>query len=125
MSRNPYLHKELQVQFNLLQESCDSLIIPGLPFTCTGLVTSSEPNYILTDSDPNPLRIEDPFKIGNSLFTSIPSDGGIKLRFRIPHNISRENGFNLTLQYRALPISYPPITSKSKQSKHFFTNPIH
>jgi hypothetical protein len=78
LSRNLYLHKEVQVHFKSLQKSCD-------PFTCIVLVTSSDPNYILTESDPNPLRIEDPFKIGNSLFTSIPSDRRIKLRFRIPY----------------------------------------
>jgi hypothetical protein len=118
MSRNLYLHKELKVQFNWFQESCDSLIIPGLSFTCSVLVTSSNRNYILTDSDPNALRIEDPFKIGKSLFTSIPSDGRIKFRFQVPHNISRESSFNLTLQYRALPEQTLILPSAITQENH-------
>jgi hypothetical protein len=118
MSRNLYLHKELKVQYNWLQESCDSLIIPGLPFTCSVLVTSSDRDYILTDSDPNALRIEDPFKIGKPLLTSIPSDGRIKLTFQVPHNISRESTFSLTLQYRILPEQTLIIPSAITQENH-------
>jgi hypothetical protein len=118
MFRNLYLHKELKVEFNWLQESCDSLIIPGLPFICSVLVTSSDRDYILSDSDPNALRIEDPFLRGKSLFTSIPSDGRIKLRFQVPCNISRESTFNLTLQYRALPEQTLILPSAITQENH-------
>jgi hypothetical protein len=82
------------------------------------LLYSSDLNYILSDSDPNPLRIEDPFKIGNSLFTYIPSDGRIKLRFKVPRNISRESIFNLTLQYRALPKQTLILPSAITQENH-------